>query len=224
MMVELFIERWTRVCQLEKIIRNGRTHEKVGGGQVWLGKAESPKGRKAGCIERASEQKGKPENRSRWWRALRGEGLGLCIKGNRENLPSLLEYKGQTMSFWWRKYQINKSSACVWMCVQRRNDRERHVGAMLKDLRLDVTSAKMQAGFAVSWEQHLWNLRTESSRGERKLFHENSAAAWSNWQRPWKEAGNSVSKAGWKKRESWIFGKKRETIPEKKKNRVYFRR
>lgn len=49
------------------------------------------------------------------------------------------------------------------MCVQGREDKEGHVGAMPKDLRLDVTRAKMQAGFAVSREQHLWNLRTELS-------------------------------------------------------------
>lgn len=47
--------------------------------------------------------------------------------------------------------------------MQGREDKEGRVGAMPKDLRLDVARAKMQAGFAVSREQHLWNLRTELS-------------------------------------------------------------
>lgn len=99
------------------------------------------------------------------------------------------------------KYQVNECSVRVDVCARKRGQGGR-VGAMPKDLRLDVTRAKMQAGFAVNRGQHLWNLRTELSRGREKVFRACSAVAWSKCQRPWKEAGNSVSRAGREKGES----------------------
>lgn len=47
-MVGLFTERWQRVCKLDKVIRNGKIHEKVWDGQVWLGKAERQRERRRG--------------------------------------------------------------------------------------------------------------------------------------------------------------------------------